>query len=99
MRIGLSCLAALCGLWLASVTPAAATNIDQMRSLCAKNPKCTALPSPPGDKGGDFCIDTKPGGSTCEAVVWCPGDRSDCGVIDIVAGERKPFADSLLQTR
>ena len=81
--------AAICGLLLAAATPAAAANLDQVRALCAKNPKCIATPSPPGDKGQDFCIDTEPGGSQCETLVACPGDRSDCFVIGIVAGQRK----------
>lgn len=102
MRFGLSCLAAVCGLWLTTAGPVSAANIDQVRSMCAKSPICTATPSPPGDKGGDFCIDSKPGGSKCETLVACPGDRSDCFVIGIVAGQHRALpnlsVDTLLQT-
>lgn len=89
MRIGPSRVAATIGLLLATMAPAAASNIDDVRSMCAKSKICTATPSPPGDKGQDFCIDSKPGGSKCETLVACPGDRSDCFVLDIVAGQRQ----------
>jgi hypothetical protein len=81
--------AAICGLLIATALPAAAANLDQVRGLCAKNQKCKPMPSPAGDKGGDFCVDTAPGGSTCETIVSCPGDRSPCWTIGIMAGQRK----------
>ena len=103
MRISFSCRAVMCGLLLPVATPAAASNVDQVRVMCAKSPICTATPSPPGDKGQDFCIDSKPGGSVCETLVACPGDRSDCFVIGIVAGQRKALpnlsVNSVLQSR
>jgi hypothetical protein len=89
VRIGSLPAAAMLGLLLASMTPASASNIDDVRSMCAKSKICIATPSPPGDKGQDFCIDSKPGGSKCETLVACPGDRSDCFVLDIVAGQRR----------
>ena len=68
-----------------------------------QEPDLYCHPSPPGDKGQDFCIDSKPGGSQCETIVACPGDRSDCFVIGIVAGRRKALrnlsVDSVLQNQ
>jgi hypothetical protein len=81
--------------------PAAASTLDQVRAQCAKSSLCTPVPQDPRYGGGDFCIDSKPGGSTCETIVWCPGDGSECGVIEIVGGKRKLVpnvsADALLQ--
>ena len=86
---GFSCRAAMCALLLATVAPAAAAKLDQIRAECAKSPICIAVPQDPRYGGQDFCIDSKPGGSQCETVVSCPGDGTDCWVIGIVAGKRK----------
>lgn len=93
MRIGFAFSVALYGLSL-TTTPAAAAKLDQVRAICAKNPACHAIPQDPRFGGQDFCIDSPPGGSVCDALVWCPGDGSDCGVIKIVAGKRKLMANS-----
>lgn len=91
-------------LWvlLFATATSAAAKLDQVRSQCAKSAICKPIPQDPRYGGQDFCIDSKPGGSTCETVVWCPGDGSDCGVIGMVAGKRKLLpnrsVDALLQT-
>jgi hypothetical protein len=93
--------AAICGFLLASALPGAATNLDQVRAMCPKNPKCKPIVQTPGDKGQDFCIDSQPGGTTCETIVACPGDRTTCFVLDLRANRRKRLSgvnvDTILQ--
>jgi hypothetical protein len=57
-------------------TPAAATDINEARAQCSKNPNCNELPGTPGG----FCINTE-GTQDCKHYVDCPTDGGACGVM------------------
>jgi hypothetical protein len=68
---------------------AAATNIDQARAICSKNPNCNE--TDPG--GGSFCIKGKT--SNCEHAVDCPKNGGDCIVVWIQSGGGKKRLGSM----